>query len=327
MVYHNSILTNEILDLATTHINNQENTILIDGTIGDGGHSLALLQHFPHSRLVGSDRDLNMLNRAKQRLLTAGITVQDIKPVELDKPPIIDSKAARVHLYHGSFHQIANFFPEECPVRPKLILLDLGVAHHHFKEANRGFSFHDDCLDMRFDANQKLSAADIVNHCPSKKLAQILQNFGEEPYAFRLAKAIVKERPFSSAHALGQLIAKHSPSSAKKNRRIHPATRVFQALRIATNNELEILQSAMEELPYCLAPGGILSVISFHSLEDRLVKQSFKKIGVSASKKAAKQSHFAILTPKPIFASKQEVEKNRLARSARLRALLAQRGT
>ena len=345
MDYHAPVLEQEILSLAREYINPQEEELLfVDATLGDAGHSLSLLRSFPRIKLLAFDRDSAMLSRAKERLsqsplplfleemeVTAATKEKQLRnffyPLRLLKPSLKGETnlTSKVLLCHASYHHLAPFLREQ-KLEPKLILLDLGVSLFHLKGAGRGFSYMDKTLDMRFDPRSGISAKDIINHYPPQKLTQLFREFGEEPFARPLAKMIVKERPFHSAHELSEKIRKALPKESRA-KRIHPATRSFQALRIAVNQELDILQRSLRELPQRLAPGGLLIIISFHSLEDRIVKLAFKEIGILEKKKAAKGAAFLILKQRPLRPSLKEIEENPAARSACLRALLAQRGT
>ena len=308
MNYHVSVLSKEVLSFASKYISAQEKCLIVDATLGDAGHSLLLLNAFPEASLLGIDRDSQLLSRAKNRL--------ESSTKSIDK--------SRVSIYHTSYHKLDEILKKQ-NVRPKFILLDLGVSSFHFKEAARGFSYLDHSLDMRFDPSIDTTAKDIINHASQKELEKILREFGEEAFAHRISKRIVKERPYNSALALAESIRKAIPY--QKYGKIHPATRSFQAIRIAVNQELAILEHALEHLPPLLAKGGLIAIIAFHSLEDRIVKQKFKELGVPVNNKKAKDAPFVILTPKPVMPSTEEIKSNPAARSARLRVLIAQRGT
>ena len=348
MNYHIPVLEQEALALAHEYLGAKEEEFLfVDGTLGDGGHSLSLLKFFPRAKLLAFDRDRVMLARARERLSQNGVSFfskeLDLHEIE-EKPelkiffnsPKASSKgeveAPKAALFHASYHQLAPFLKKQ-GLAPRLILLDLGVSLFHLKGAKRGFSYTDETLDMRFDPSEGRSAKDIVNSYPPQKLARILWDFGEESFARHLAKMIVRERPFHSAQELSESIRKALPKRAR-GKNIHPATRSFQALRIAVNQELKILQSSVKELALRLPPGGLLIIIAFHSLEDRIVKLGFREIGVSqkAGKRKEKmdartKSPFLILHRRPQRPSMEEVKRNPAARSACLRALFAQRGT
>lgn len=193
-----------------------------------------------------------------------------------------------------------------------LILADLGVSSPHLDNTSRGFSFQNDgLLDMRMDSRQKLTAAEIVNNAPKQELVRILTDYGQEPKARRIATLIIENRPFESTTQLAQIASKAWPGHS----RVHPATRTFQALRIAVNDELTQLKLALPMWESLLAPGGRLAIISFHSLEDAIVKRFFNERGGNKY-----DATLEILTRKPIVASKPESVFNPRARSARLRA-------
>ena len=327
MNVHIPVLKQELLSLARTYIDPQEEKALfVDATVGDAGHSLALLEEFPKAKLLALDRDREILDRAKIRLqqAQASLSLKEIDLNKENKKAPIESDP-KILLCHASYHRLASFLNKQ-ELKPKFILLDLGVSLFHLKEARRGFSYLDQSLDMRFDPSAGRSAKEIVNHSSPKELARILRDFGEEPYAHRIARMIIKERPFRSAYELAERIRKNLKNKGRA-KKIHPATRSFQALRIAVNEELDILQKTIRELPQQLAPGGLLAVIAFHSLEDRIVKLGFKEIGILKQKKSAQDASFLILTQRPIGPSTQETRKNPASRSARLRVLFAQRGT
>jgi 16S rRNA (cytosine1402-N4)-methyltransferase len=268
---------------------------IFDGTIGAGGHALALAPLLgPEGRYVGMDRDPAILEVAQRRLAPLG---------------------DRVRLRRGRFGELAAIAREEAPGGFDGILLDLGVSSLQLDRPERGFSFAAaGPLDMRMDPEEGETAADLVNRLPEKDLADLIFHYGEERHSRRIARAIVEERRRArietTAH-LARVIEAALPRSYERGR-IHPATRTFQALRIAVNRELEELERALAAAPDALAPGGRIAAISFHSLEDRLVKNAFRD--------AAKAGRLRVLTKKPMTASEAEIARNRRARSAKLRA-------
>ena len=316
---HVPVMLQEILDW-TDVLENRTNPVILDGTLGEGGHTRALHRKFPDARLIGVDRDPEMLNRAFSLLEEEGIPCKRPGTWEV--------------LEDGFVHGLAMPFShapsqlEGMGIRPDLVLLDLGVSIHHFRGAGRGFSYTDDSLDMRLSPDLPKTAADLCNELPESKLKEIFQEFGEEKYPGRIARRIVEERPHSSARELAELILHSVPQDRSDRKRIHPATRVFQALRIAVNREMEELDQALRQYPQVLAPGGRLLVITFHSLEDRRVKQAFRELGTK--KKAPRKnkdyvktdpSPFWILTPHPQEPTEEEINKNPPSRSSRLRVL------
>ncbi|NJK34404.1 MAG: 16S rRNA (cytosine(1402)-N(4))-methyltransferase RsmH [Oscillatoriales cyanobacterium SM2_2_1] len=255
----------------------------LDCTVGGGGHSRLILTAAQGARLTCLDRDEAALAAARDTLATWG---------------------DRVEFCHGNF---ASFQPpsEHCYDG---ILADLGVSSAQLDQPQRGFSFRDDGdLDMRMDRRQDLTAADVVNTYPEAELADVIFTYGEERYARRIAKAIGRSRPFASTRDLADTIA-HAVPPAYRYGRIHPATRTFQALRIVVNQELDSLSEWLTRVPGWLKPHGTVVVISFHSLEDRLVKNAFRN-----------DPHLEVITKKPITATAAEQQQNPRSRSAKLR--------
>lgn len=320
--YHEPVLPAEILDLARPVLstNAGTSTNYVDGTLGDGGHSRMMLQAFPAVRVLGVDRDPEMLARARRRLTDEGL-------------------ADRVQFQRANFRELPGILDQH-GVQADFVLLDLGVSMFHFRGAGRGFSYGDDVLDMRLSPELEESAADLVNRLDQAELQRIFQQYGEEPYSGRIARVITENRPISGARELAELVrratvgagrpaagkatqrkTKQGRDGGERGGRIHPSTRVFQALRIAVNDEFGAIESALRELPQRLAPGGRLAVISFHSLEDRLVKEAFREIGVPAHQRRAAEAEFRIVTRKPVVPGHAETEHNPAARSAKLRCL------
>ncbi len=277
--------------------------VYIDGTVGGGGHAAAILKaSAPDGRLLGIDRDPAALEVARERLAPYG---------------------ERVSLRHGSFADLARLAEGFSPADG--ILLDLGLSSLQLADPERGFSFaHDGPLDMRFDPNGGgPTAADLVNHLSLKELTDVLYRYGEEKQARRIAAAIVAARPIYRTSELADLIER----TVGRRERIHPATRTFQALRIAVNRELEMLEAALPQALDVLRPGGRLVVISFHSLEDRIVKQFLRResrdcicppeVPVCI---CGHRARVRVLTPHPVRPDGAEVMTNPRARSARLRA-------
>lgn len=265
--------------------------IFVDCTTGEGGHSLALLQKLPpSSTLICIDRDWEMLEIAKERL---------------------KAFPHKTHFYKANFSQLQPILAELGLNEADGILFDLGISSRHIEIPERGFSFQSEGpLDMRMDRNQSLTAEDLVNRLSKKELARIFMEYGEEPFAERIASAIVehrKRKKISSTRELAEIIER----VVRRRGRIHPATRVFMALRIAVNKELEELRSALPIAISLLKRGGRLCVLSYHSLEDRIVKECFRE----------KKDELNIITPKPLRPSMGEVSINPSARSAKLRAV------
>jgi 16S rRNA (cytosine1402-N4)-methyltransferase len=263
----------------------------VDGTVGLGGHAAELLRRSaPDGRLLGIDRDGETLERARAALLPF---------------------ASRARLVHGDYREIPALLGGE---KAAGILLDLGLSSAQLDEPERGFSFQaEGPLDMRMDRTRGETAGEVVNRRPERELADLIYRYGEEPASRRIARAIVEARRRSrieTTTALAEIVR----GAAGRSRRpgLHPATRTFQALRIRVNRELEALGATLEALALCLAPGGRLAVIAFHSLEDREVKVTFRALLAQG---------FAALTRRPIRPSAEEVRENPRARSARLRAI------
>ncbi len=251
----------------------------LDATVGGGGHSALILAAASDVKLSAIDQDEFALAAAREKL------------------------GDRVAFHHANF---AGFDPGETKFDG--ILADLGVSSAQFDIADRGFSFrHEAALDMRMDQRQDLTAAEIINHWEESKLADIFYTYGEERLSRRIARRIVERRPFRTTTELANAIAGSVPKQYRYGR-IHPATRTFQGLRIAVNRELEVLEKFIEKAPTWLKPGGRIAIISFHSLEDRIVKHRLKESEI-----------LTVLTKKPIVAQEDEIRENVRARSAKLR--------
>ncbi len=344
--YHVPVLKEELIQIAKTHIQEKKDIFIVDGTLGDAGHSIALLNTFPYAQVLALDHDSEMIHRASKRLQIENFSVihsqiSEQESTQANHPPYSHREKQGtklpISLWNHSFHRLPEILSGKHQ-KADLILLDLGVSLYHLKEAGRGFSYQDECLDMRFHKGCQMKASDWINHSSAKELASIFSTWGEEPYSYRIAKKIIENRPFDSARELATLIMRNVPPvkqssrnrkySGRRQRKIHPATRIFQALRIAVNDELRILDQAMRELPSILSYGGILAVISFHSLEDRIVKHRFREIGLpvgKVSKRIKKESDskdFVILTNRPIRPQEEETNQNPASRSACLRVLM-----
>ena len=267
---------------------------IVDGTLGYAGHAQAILKKLgPSGRLIGFDKDPKALEAAKKILEEFGDSAMILRE---------DFKNIAAKLKELEIRSVQG------------ILLDLGVSSAQLDEAERGFSFRKDGpLDMRMDPKDALTAETIVNTWPVEELTDILKSYGEERYARRIATKIADTRKREKIRTTGQLsslIFSAVPSSYRHGW-IHPATRAFQALRIAVNKELEALRTFLEEAPGLLAGGGRLVIISFHSLEDRLVKNAFREL--------AKKGTGRIVTKKPVVPEEEETRANPRARSAKLR--------
>ena len=255
----------------------------LDLTAGGGGHSQLILQSHPEVKLTAVDRDQIAIATVKSRLA--------------------NYYPERLELWQGNF---ANFQPPDQLFAG--IIADLGVSSPQFDTPARGFSFrHEAELDMRMDASQRLTAAEIVNHRKERTLADLIYQYGEERFSRRIAKAIVAKRPLRTTTQLANVIYGAVPGKYRHGK-IHPATRTFQALRIVVNGELEALETILQQAPSWLQPGGIIGIISFHSLEDRLVKHGFRN-----------HELLEVITKKPLVPQDDEIQENSRSRSTKLR--------
>jgi len=297
---HTPVLYQNVLTALNLHAGGR----YIDGTVGAGGHAAGILEcSSPDGRLLGLDRDTKALEYAAIRL-----------------EPFRD----RVSLLHASYtamHEEAFALGWD---RVDAILLDLGLSSMQLEDPKRGFSFRfDGPLDMRFDPDGDFTADELVNHMPQDELAEVIKRYGEDPRARAIAEAIVRARPLKNTFHLAEVIAS---KAGTKRKGIHPATRTFQALRIAVNDELNALKVGLETAVGLLCPRGRLAVISFHSLEDRIVKRFFHRESRDCicppEQLICRCEHTAtlrVLTKRPIRAESVEISHNPRARSARLR--------
>jgi 16S rRNA (cytosine1402-N4)-methyltransferase len=281
----------------------------IDATVGLGGHSYEIAKRLgAPGHLIGLDKDPAALQIAGFRLSASGFRTQ-VDPEAGSREPIADWP--EITLLHRSFAEIAKGVQA---ATIDGILADIGVSSLQLDNAARGFSFQaDGPLDMRMDPRGERTAEQVVNHLDERQLADVIYEFGEERRSRRIARAICRSRPIRSTAHLADVISAAARPMNQAERRIHPATRTFQALRIFVNRELEDLQALLAAAPRILKPGGRVVVISFHSLEDRIVKDAFRE-------GANKDKHFRVLTKKPVTATELESDRNPRARSAKLRA-------
>ncbi len=269
---------------------------MVDGTAGAGGHSRLILPRLlPDGRLIAVDRDASALRAARERL-------REFEP--------------HVLFLHGNYRDLPALLAEAGVGPVDGLLLDLGMSSLQVDAASRGFSFSKDGpLDMRMDERQETTAASLVNTLRVDDLAMLLESFGEERFARRIAQGIVQARrrqPLTTTAELAQAVTAAVPAAARHGR-LHPATRTFQALRIAVNGELEALRTLLAQLETLLAPGGRAVFLTYHSLEDRLVKQALAE--------GRRDGRWSLLTKKPLRPTDAEVAQNPRARSAKLRAL------
>jgi 16S rRNA (cytosine1402-N4)-methyltransferase len=291
---HVSVLLKEAIDFLAV----RRGGIYIDATLGLGGHSFEIAKRLGRQgRLIGFDKDTHAIELARKRLSEPPAELKDDWP--------------EIELIHASFAEIG-----ERVARGTVqgILADVGVSSMQFDDATRGFSFQaEGPLDMRMDPESELSADQVVNQFDEKDLADLIYEFGEERRSRRIARAIVRARPVKTTAHLAQVISA-AARPMKFGKGIHPATLTFQALRIFVNRELDDLDALLKMAPKVLAKGGRLVVISFHSLEDRRVKDSLRE--------GAKHERYEILTRKPLTASEEEIRSNPRSRSAKMRAAI-----
>ena len=302
--HHISVLLNECID----SLNIKPDGIYVDGTLGGAGHSYEICKRLTTGRLIGIDQDMNAINAATKRL-------EEFKD--------------KVTLVHSNFSNVKEVFKNLGIEKADGFLLDIGVSSHQLDEAERGFSYMQDApLDMRMDTSRSLSAYEDVNEYSQKELNDIIFEYGEERWAKRIAEFIVAERklkPIETTFELVDIIKKAVPKGARKDGP-HPAKRTFQAIRIEVNGELDVLKTAINDMVDLLNTGGRLSIITFHSLEDRIVKNEFRKqadpctcpreFPVCMCNKVSKGK---VITRKPILPSEEELLENHRARSAKLR--------
>ena len=304
--HHISVLLNECID----NLNIRPDGIYVDGTMGGGGHSLEIAKRLTTGRLICIDQDPNAHEAAGKRLA---------------------EYKDRITFVRDNFGNIKSILDSLGIEKIDGMLLDIGVSSHQLDEAERGFSYQQDApLDMRMNPDRPFSAYDVVNGYDEDELDRGIFTYGEERWARRIAQFIVKEReakPIETTGELVDIIKKAVPKGARKDGP-HPAKRTFQAIRIEVNGELEVLQRAIDDVAARLAVGGRLCIITFHSLEDRIVKEAFRKqenpcicppqfpVCVCGKKPLGR-----VITRKPILPSKEELEENPRSRSAKLRVL------
>src|SRR5262249_7437081 len=285
--HHIPVLPAEVLD----YLAPQAGQTMVDTTVGAGGHSRLVAERLASAgRLIGLDQDAAMLALARERL-----------------------KSCTVTLMRANFDQLREVLDELAVAAVDGVLADLGICSDQIDAPERGFSFQEaGPLDMRLDATQGETAGDLLRRLSERDLADLFWRYGEERFSRRIARKIVQTRkraPLETTEQLANLVRRCVPRPKGRRPGVDPATRVFQALRIAVNDELGALGRLLALLPDCVKPGGRAVLISFHSLEDRLVKQAFRV-----------RENWEVLTPKPIQAGEEELRNNPRARSAKLRA-------
>ena len=304
---HIPVLLDETLELLAP----ARGGIFVDGTLGGGGHAEAVLSHLPETgRLIGIDRDWEAVRAAGDRLSSYG---------------------DRFTALHGNFFDMGALLSEIGVTSVDGILLDLGVSSHQLDTQERGFSYKSEApLDMRMDQEAALSARDVVNTYPEAELARVIWTYGEERFSRRIAERICRAReqsPIETTLQLAQIVRDAIPAKYR-NEPQHPARRTFQALRIEVNNELGGLDRAVEQACDLLQKGGRLCIITFHSLEDRIVKQAFRRFENPCTCPPSapicicgKEPKAKILTKKPLTASQEEESRNSRSTSAKLRCI------
>lgn len=329
---HKSVLLDEVIE----NLAIRPDGIYVDGTLGGAGHSSAILARLgSDGRLIGIDQDAEAIAAAKQKLKDdPRVTIVKSNFREIRNVLQTLSNPDRGKQEKSAVDQTPPLQPADNngKIRVDGILLDLGVSSHQFDDRERGFSYHsDEPLDMRMDREQVLTAADIVNNYPQDELKRILREYGEEKYAASIAANIVKIREINPIRTTGELvdIIRDSMPEREKNKKGHPARKTFQALRIECNRELEVLQSVLDDLVDLLKPGGRLAIITFHSLEDRIVKKAFATwenpcicppdfpVCVCGKKSLGKMDPH-----RPIVPTEDEIDENPRSRSAKLRVFV-----
>ena len=301
---HKSVLLDECID----SLNIKPEGIYVDGTLGGAGHSLEIVKRLDGGKLVAFDQDMDAIENARIKLA---------------------EYMDRVILIHSNFENLGEKLDENGITGIDGLLLDLGVSSYQLDTPERGFSYmHDAPLDMRMDKSLTESAWDIINRYSEAELSDIIRNYGEENWHARIAAFIVerrREKPIETTFELVDIIKASVPSKAR-DENLHPAKRTFQAIRIAVNRELDVIEKVIREATEKMNRGGVIAIITFHSLEDRIVKNVFRDLSagcicppefpVCTCNTVAK---LKLLTKKPIISSKEELEENPRARSAKLR--------
>ncbi|HBN00500.1 MAG TPA: 16S rRNA (cytosine(1402)-N(4))-methyltransferase [Firmicutes bacterium] len=307
MGYHYSVLLNETMEVLDIH----PDGIYVDLTLGRGGTSSAILERIPDGHLYSFDMDQEAIDESEKRLEKAGKNFTIIK---------------------SNFAFFVKELQERGITEVDGITADLGVSSPQFDEAERGFSYREDApLDMRMDRENPLNAKIIVNTYPLEKLLKVFKEYGEDPFSYQIAKEIVKERETKEIETTGELVelikrVKPARELAKKG---HPAKQIFQALRIETNDELGNLRQLLDTFDKVLKPGGRIAIITFQSLEDRLVKDKFRSLSVIEGNRddlevrpnEIKEAPYRQISKKPIVAGEKELEENHRSKSAKLRCI------
>jgi 16S rRNA (cytosine1402-N4)-methyltransferase len=298
---HTPVLTEQVVH----YLDSCRDGICVDCTLGEAGHSRAILEQVKPEKLLAIEADSAILERSKENL----------------------KEHSNVDLIRGNFKRLKEILDERGIKKVNGILFDLGISMYHYKESGRGFSFDkDEVLDMRIDDRTALTAAEVVNEYSEEKLKNLIWAYGEERWASLIAHRIVERRKIrriETARELAEIVSATVPK--KFHGTLHPATRVFQAVRIEVNNELDNLEGIIRNAAEFLEEGGKLVIISFHSLEDRIVKHGFQELSeahvVDEVRGTRAPADYKVLTKKPVTATEEEVRANPASRSAKLRAL------
>jgi 16S rRNA (cytosine1402-N4)-methyltransferase len=300
-----------MLNEVVNYLNCRPGNVYVDGTLGGCGHARAICEKiFPGGTFIGIDQDIDAISNAET---------------------VLKDYSSNIHLFHGNFISLPEFLTELEIDRVDGILLDLGLSQHHIENSGRGFSFRkDEPLDMRMDIQSRQTAENLVNNLSQVELQKLFREYGEERRAKQIARNIIKNRKqkkIRTSKQLAQIIVNSVPAQAASRQKIHPATRVFMALRIAVNRELDRLTAFMDHAVDLLNPGGRLCLLSFHSLEDRIVKHRFKALekGCTCPPQLPQcvcglEPQLRILTKKVARPTAEEIAANPMARSTRLRA-------
>jgi len=297
---HYSVMNRDVLEYLNLNFKNEDHLMLADMTFGAGGHTLKMAHDFQNSKVYAVDQDPEAFANGNKL----------IKENNLE---------SRVNILHTNFEEFPNH-KETQNLKFHGIVMDLGVSSHHFDDEKRGFSFRFDAdLDMRMniDDDEVLTAKDIINSYSEEDIANLIYKYGEERYSRRIAKRIIerrKEEPLTRTKELEEICFLSYPQH-ERHKKTHPATKTFQALRIAVNRELEVLENVIDDLFAMLEENGLLMIISFHSLEDRIVKHKYKDIFQSD------RNTVKIITKKPQLPSELELGENPRSRSAKLRVI------
>jgi len=284
---HVPVMLDEVLE----YLSPRPGQTVVDGTAGGGGHAAAILTRIlPDGKLILLDRDRGALERLKARF----------------------GRRGDVRYFHANFCDLDQVLREADRPQVDACLLDLGVSSLQLADADRGFSFdRPGPLDMRYDRSQRMTADEVVNRWPADRLAAAMRAFGDQPFARRIARAVVEARPIGGTGRLAEVVASAVPARWRRKQTIHPATRLFQAIRIAVNDELGSLETFLDKVFRFMRPGGRVVIVSFHSGEDRIVKTRFRE--------AAREGWVRLPVRKPLRPTPEEVRANPRARSARLR--------